>query len=141
MPPLESLLTGNDTMRLNSMMQAKIVVPPISRTFYQVLTGSGEMELLPAQSNKIYIINGYRMYANNTALTAMIGFQLKVPDYYDGNVNVIDQITLVANSVNSDRIFENGLNIPSMPGKPIQAYIDSAANYAEIVIYYTEVLI
>lgn len=141
MPSVENLINGKgqgSLMWLNNQ-QAQIILPPLMKVYQVGENTANQITLLEAQNNIMYVIHGYTYMVKNSAATACTNSSLKVYDFWSGKLVSLEDISLVANSVNENNVRITGLNLPTYPGKPVLSYVDAAPLWRNICLYYTEV--
>lgn len=135
---VETQKIDGDILKINGQ-RAKISLPPLMKVAEIADASDGDLEVLPAEAGKSYIIHGYRMLISNTAVTTATVLYLRIYDYNTGAQKTLEIVGLNASQVNRATASLSGLNIPTHPGKKIVINSDAVPAYRSITLYYTEV--
>lgn len=120
---------------------AAIVLPPIWK--YKGPYGINAVantEILPADINKVYIINQILLNCTNDGTTAGTYLAVEYTDYWSGEVTNI-ALGITPSAVANETLIMTGMNIPCMPGTVIKAVSDNALLSWNSKVWFTEVQI
>lgn len=121
--------------------RAGITVPPMSK--FVSVGDSGvvsDLVVLPAEANKAYIIHAALITATNSAGTDASATGIGIHNLWDGNHAHPLKVVMTPSVAQSYSMFFNGLNMPTLPGKPVDLYTSGTTVINRgAVVWYSEV--
>lgn len=103
---------------------------------------ANDLNILPAEPNKAYLIHGYSLYGQNAVGTWGNFVALGMTDFYTGEYILIDGINIATNVADIQRSRITGLNVLTHPGKPVVITTSGAPApyWKSCIIYFSEVV-
>lgn len=128
------------SVKLNGQV-ATVTLPPLMKQDGASDSLASDLQILPGEEGKIYIIHAFKVGVKNNAGTAATVLNLMYSNFWTGKVQSLCGVDITPNAVGAAADGMTGLNIPTFPGQPVTLVIDAAPLIKWGKVFYTEVRI